>query len=140
MHRLQRGLLIILAGLWLVAVPHAHARTSDGQDAIARRDLPVQAQRVLAAIKAGGPFHYPRKDGSVFGNRERRLPMQPRGYYREYTVKTPGSRDRGPRRIIAGIGQERDVRTSNEYWYTDNHYASFRRIVEQPPSDLGARP
>ena len=66
-------------------------------------DLPVEARQTLARIKRGGPYAY-RKDGSVFGNRERRLPAQPRGYYTEYTVKTPYSRDRGARRIVAGRG------------------------------------
>jgi hypothetical protein len=65
--------------------------------------------QTLRLIQQGGPFPYPRKDGSTFGNFERRLPSQPRGYYREYTVPTPGSRDRGARRIIAGEGRGGDV-------------------------------
>jgi ribonuclease T1 len=92
-------------------------------------DLPVEAQQTLAQIKRGGPYAY-RKDGAVFGNREKRLPAQPRGYYSEYTVKTPHSRDRGARRIVAGRGAERDPATSGEYYYTDDHYNSFRRIRE----------
>ncbi len=100
--------------------------------AVAWADLPPQAQHTLALIRAGGPFPYPRKDGSSFGNREGLLPRQARGYYREYTVPTPGARDRGARRIIAGSGPGRDVRTSGEYYYTDDHYASFRRIVALP--------
>lgn len=92
---------------------------------VAVADLPREARDVLRLIRAGGPFPY-RKDGTVFGNRERLLPKQPRGYYTEYTVKTPGSRDRGARRIVAGG----DPRTSGEYWYTDDHYRSFRRIRE----------
>jgi ribonuclease T1 len=92
-------------------------------------DLPVEARQTLAQIKSGGPYVY-RKDGSVFGNREKRLPAQPRGYYSEYTVKTPHSRDRGARRIVAGRGAERDPATSGEYYYTDDHYNSFRRIRE----------
>ena len=90
-------------------------------------DLPVEARQTLARIKRGGPYAY-RKDGSVFGNREKRLPAQPRGYYTEYTVKTPYSRDRGARRIVAGRGAERNPATSGEYYYTDDHYRSFRRI------------
>lgn len=84
-------------------------------------DLPYEAQRTLTLIKTGGPFPYSR-DGIVFGNYEKRLPLKKRGYYSEYTVKTPGRRDRGPRRIIAG--------EAAEYYYTDDHYQTFRRIRE----------
>jgi len=83
--------------------------------------LPPEARETLALIKRGGPYPY-RKDGSAFGNREKHLPLKPHGYYREYTVPTPGARDRGARRIVAG----RD----GEYYYTDDHYNSFRRIRE----------
>ena len=72
------------------------------------------------------------RDGTIFGNFERRLPLQARGYYREYTVRTPGSRDRGPRRIVAGQGRDGDVATSGEYYYTDDHYRSFWRIRGNP--------
>ena len=65
------------------------------------QDLPSEARETLALIKGGGPFPYAR-DGVVFGNREGLRPKQPRGYYREYTVRTPGMRDRGPRRIVSG--------------------------------------
>lgn len=91
--------------------------------------LPREAQETLALIKSGGPFPY-RKDGAVFGNFERRLPTQLRGYYREYTVPTPGAKGRGARRIVAGLGSAGDVRYSGEYYYTDNHYLSFRKIRE----------
>jgi ribonuclease T1 len=84
-------------------------------------DLPAEARQTLARIKEGGPFLYER-DGVVFGNYEKRLPLQPRGYYREYTVKSPWRRDRGPRRIIAGH--------PDEYYYTDDHYRTFRRVAE----------
>ena len=84
-------------------------------------DLPVDARATLELIKAGGPFPY-RQDGRVFSNREKRLPARQRGYYREYTVRTPGARDRGAHRIVAGSG--------GEYYYTDDHYRSFRRILE----------
>jgi guanyl-specific ribonuclease Sa len=87
--------------------------------------LPPEAVATLEAIERGGPFPYDR-DGSVFQNRERRLPERARGYYREYTVVTPGSRDRGARRIVSG-GDPPEV-----YYYTDDHYRSFRR-VEVPP-------
>ncbi len=91
--------------------------------------LPAEARATLALIKAGGPFPYA-GDGSVFGNREKMLPPRQRGHYREYTVKTPGARDRGARRVVAGAGASGDVRTSGEYYYTDDHYNSFRRIRE----------
>lgn len=88
---------------------------------IAVADLPNEGRETLRAIKRGGPFAYDR-DGVVFGNFERALPKQPRGYYHEYTVKTPGARNRGARRIIGG----RD----GEYYYTDDHYQTFKRIRE----------
>jgi ribonuclease T1 len=91
--------------------------------------LPAEARATLSLIKAGGPFPYA-KDGSVFGNREKMLPPRDRGYYREYTVKTPGARDRGARRIVAGGGASGDARTSGEYYYSDDHYNTFRRIRE----------
>jgi ribonuclease T1 len=84
-------------------------------------DLPREARETLALIKAGGPFPYSR-DGAAFANREGLLPKRGRGYYREYTVKTPGAKDRGARRIVAG--------RSGELYYTDDHYRSFRRIIE----------
>jgi ribonuclease T1 len=83
-------------------------------------DLPTEARDTLRLIDRGGPFPY-RKDGSIFGNRERRLPQKPYGYYREYTVPTPGAPDRGARRIVTGGAVER--------YYTPDHYRSFRRIV-----------
>jgi ribonuclease T1 len=82
--------------------------------------LPVEARATLQLIRAGGPFPY-RQDGRVFSNREKRLAPKARGYYREYTVRTPGARDRGARRIVAGA--------DGDYYYTDDHYRSFRRIV-----------
>jgi guanyl-specific ribonuclease Sa len=87
--------------------------------------LPPEAVATLEAIERGGPFPYDR-DGTVFQNRERLLPERPRGYYREYTVITPGSRDRGARRIVAG-GDPPDA-----YYYTDDHYRSFRRVETRP--------
>ena len=83
--------------------------------------LPAEARQTLSLIKSGGPFPY-KQDGRVFSNREGLLQKQKRGYYREYTVKTPGARDRGARRIVAG--------RQGEYYYTDDHYRTFRRIVE----------
>lgn len=93
--------------------------------AVAVRDLPKEAQQTLGLIKQGGPFPYP-KDGSVFRNYEGVLPKQKRGYYHEFTVKTPGARNRGARRIVSGG----DPAISGEYYYTDDHYATFRRIKE----------
>ena len=88
--------------------------------------LPPEARETVALIKAGGPFPYQR-DGAVFGNREGLLPKRELGYYREYTVKTPGAKDRGARRIVGGrCGEYGCV----EYYYTDDHYRSFRRIIE----------
>lgn len=81
--------------------------------------LPPEALDTLALIESNGPFPY-RKDGTVFQNRERRLPDKPRGYYREYTVETPGSDDRGARRIVAGGNPPQT------FCYTDDHYRSFR--------------
>lgn len=83
--------------------------------------LPPEAAKTLALVKSGGPFPYDR-DGASFGNRERLLPAQKRGYYREYTVPTPGAKNRGARRIVAGV--------PGEYYYTADHYRSFRRIRE----------
>ncbi|NJD25789.1 MAG: ribonuclease [Betaproteobacteria bacterium] len=97
------------------------ARETAAVDWVTAAELPGEARTTLALIKAGGPFPYER-DGIVFGNFEKRLPLYPRGYYREYTVKSPWRRDRGPRRIVAGQG--------GEYYYTDDHYRTFRRIRE----------
>lgn len=113
----------VLAG----ALPLAQA---DEIGRIAMRDLPPEGRNTLALIKQGGPFPHPHKDGSTFGNFEKRLPKQARGYYKEYTVPTPGASNRGARRIIAGEGRQGDVRTSGEYYYTADHYRSFARIVE----------
>jgi ribonuclease T1 len=88
--------------------------------------LPEQARQTEQLIRSGGPFPYS-KDGTVFGNRERLLPREKRGYYREYTVKTPGSRDRGARRIICG-GEK--PAAPEACYYTADHYASFKRIVQ----------
>ena len=85
--------------------------------------LPPEARQTLALIRAGGPFPYAR-DGVMFTNREGLLPKRNRGYYREYTVRTPGARDRGARRIVAGA--------NGELYYTDDHYRSFRRIIGPP--------
>ncbi len=90
------------------------------QPEVAAKDLPQEAQKTLALIESNGAFPY-RQDGRTFANREHRLPLRARGYYREYTVPT-GQRDRGARRIVAGNG--------GEFYYSDDHYRSFRRIRE----------
>ncbi|MFD5413123.1 ribonuclease domain-containing protein [Streptomyces nojiriensis] len=82
--------------------------------------LPQQARDVLALIDKGGPYAY-RQDGTVFGNFEKALPKQKRGYYHEYTVRTPGERDRGARRIVTGEG--------GEFFYTDDHYDTFKAVL-----------
>jgi ribonuclease T1 len=92
--------------------------------AISVAELPRPGRETYEAIGRGGPFRF-EKDGVVFGNRERQLPLKRRGYYREYTVATPGSRSRGARRIVCGGAP----RVPDVCYYSDNHYASFRRIV-----------
>ena len=99
------------------ATPAAAADTSDSLPAF----LPAEARDTVALILRGGPFVH-RQDGSVFGNREGRLPRQPRGWYHEYTVETPGARDRGARRIVTG------GTPPSEWYYSDDHYGSFRRF------------
>jgi ribonuclease T1 len=93
--------------------------------AVALGTLPAEAQSTYQLVFNGGPFPHA-KDGSVFGNRERHLPAKPRGFYREYTVKTPGSKDRGARRIVCG---GKPPTQPEACFYTDDHYASFRRIA-----------
>jgi ribonuclease T1 len=109
-----------LALLWL-APAQADPATQAGLPVIAAAELPPEARNTLQLIKQGGPFAYQR-DGAVFGNYERKLPKKPRGYYHEYTVRTPGARNRGARRIISG--------EVTEYYYTADHYQTFRRIRE----------
>ncbi|GAB3373094.1 hypothetical protein GCM10027431_24240 [Lysobacter rhizosphaerae] len=134
--------LFVLLGLWLWSQQRAPAPTASAPTSVAALPqvapvlpraaddttvsrypsfLPVEAHAVLQNIDRGGPYPF-RQDGSVFQNREHRLPAQPRGYYHEYTVATPGASDRGARRIITGGEPPR------EYWYTDDHYRSFRRF------------
>ncbi|WP_424892613.1 ribonuclease domain-containing protein [Streptomyces sp. XH2] len=92
-----------------------------GMKTVSREKLPAEARKTLDLIDKGGPFPYD-KDGTVFGNYENRLPKQARGYYHEYTVPTPGSRNRGARRIIAGSHAER--------FYTSDHYETFEAVVQ----------
>jgi ribonuclease T1 len=99
----------------------SQASHSSGLDNISVGDLPAEAKTTIGLIETNGPFPYSR-DGTVFHNYEGLLPEMPDGYYREYTVATPGATDRGARRIVAGRGGER--------YYTDDHYSSFRLVVE----------
>lgn len=94
--------------------------TLDGLRVVTPDDLPPEAQDTLALIDQGGPFPY-KQDGVVFQNHEGILPRQRSGYYHEYTVITPGSPDRGARRIITG--------SNGEFFYTDDHYATFVRVI-----------
>ena len=91
-------------------------------------DLPREGQTTYQKIRKGGPFPY-EKDGTVFGNRERLLPREARGFYREYTVRTPGVRHRGARRIVCGGSVPAEPKAC---YYTEDHYASFRLIVDRP--------
>lgn len=152
----QRFATALLMGLLLAATAAGAARESPRISEIRVAELPREARETLQLVKQGGPFPHTR-DGSVFGNRERLLPLRERGYYREYTVKTPGARDRGARRIVAGgcaraaasaaprrnndagdAGVRRNAPgqhfvapcADGEYYYTIDHYASFRRIRE----------
>lgn len=117
-----RRLAVALLAIALLALGSpAAGRGPVSLPEMAAANLPAQARETIALIRQGGPFPYER-DGVVFGNFEKRLPPQPRGYYREYTVRTPGVKSRGARRIVAG----RD----GELYYTDDHYHSFKRVKE----------
>jgi ribonuclease T1 len=114
-----------------ISSPLAQARSPTDRPADSRpavihvAELPTQGRATYELIRQGGPFPFD-KDGVVFGNRERALPGADRGFYREYTVPTPGSRDRGARRIVCGG----PARAPHACYYTADHYASFRMIVE----------
>ena len=124
------GLKLVLTGFVLAVVLasgglQAKGFSATGTDAsVAVAELPRPGAQIYELIHLGGPFAH-EKDGVVFGNRERLLPLQKRGYYREYTVTTPGSRDRGARRIVCGG----PTRAPDACYYTADHYASFRKIV-----------
>ena len=122
--KIRAALMALALGLAAAALPVEAQRgpaPASPAGEVAVDQLPKEARAALALIRKGGPFPYAR-DGAVFGNREGLLPRQKRGYYREYTVKTPGVRNRGARRIVAGGG--------GEFFYTDDHYNHFRRIRE----------
>lgn len=122
----ELGLALILAASFGAAGPAVAKRTASESGAVALSSLPAEAQKTHQLILTGGPFPY-QKDGTVFGNRERLLPSSPRGFYREYTVKTPGARDRGARRIVCGGKQPVQPEAC---YYTADHYASFRLIAQ----------
>jgi ribonuclease T1 len=124
------GFKLVLTGLLLAAVSMTNLvqakgpATADEVATVSVAELPQQGSQTYGLIRQGGPFPN-EKDGVVFGNRERLLPAHQRGYYREYTVRTPGVSHRGTRRIVCG-GQPK---TPDACYYTADHYASFRRIV-----------
>ena len=115
--RLLLCLLVLVVGC---SATDSGAVRADGPATVRVSQLPAEARQTLALIDKGGPFPYER-DGIVFGNFEGLLPKRKRGYYHEYTVPTPGSRDRGARRIVTGQG--------GEIYYTDDHYNSFRAVL-----------
>ncbi len=129
--RLQRLAAGVFLGAVLAVAQVATARTQSADDngaafgTVSMGELPREAVDTLGLINEGGPYPF-EKDGSVFGNYERQLPKHRRGYYHEYTVPTPAARNRGARRIICGGA----LRRTDNCYYTDDHYASFRRIVE----------
>ena len=119
------GFLSVVVGSVLVGAAVQARGPLDNLGAAALSTLPAEAQKTQGLIRAGGPFPYS-KDGVVFGNREQLLPRRERGFYREYTVPTPGSKDRGARRIVCG-GQRPTL--PEACYYTADHYASFKLIA-----------
>ncbi len=118
---------VILVGFGALVAPDSgvRAEASAGMPTVSLQSLPQEAQDTHRRILSGGPFPYD-KDGSVFGNRERLLPKHPRGFYREYTVRTPGAGNRGARRIVCGGLPPAQPEVC---YYTGDHYASFSRIA-----------
>lgn len=112
--------LLVLAGWFVQSQVTDEPPPAAGLHERALSDLPAEAADTWQLIESGGPFPYPEDDGKVFGNREGLLPDQDRGYYHEYTVETPGSDDRGARRLVTG--------GADEVYYTADHYESFVRV------------
>lgn len=126
--RVLTGALLITLGTVLVQAraPSSSQFPGSSVASVALSGLPLQGQEVMEQIRQGGPFRY-EKDGTVFGNRERLLPSQKRGYYREYTVPSPGLSHRGAKRIVCGGPKPR---APDACFYTEDHYSSFRLIVQ----------
>ena len=122
--RLALSAVMVVLGISSTTVHAREWNAAEVQTSIALSALPPQGQDIYQRIRQGGPFAF-EKDGVVFGNRERLLPTNKRGYYREYTVKTPGARHRGTRRIVCGG----PATVPDACYYTADHYASFRKIV-----------
>ena len=120
---IRRAAAALLAAALVALATVACARTSS--TSITAAELPKEARETLANVRRGPPFPFER-DGVAFGNREKLLPAKPRGYYREYTVRTPGASTRGARRIVCGGAPA----APEACWYTGDHYQSFARIVE----------
>jgi ribonuclease T1 len=120
------AMVVAAAGTFLVQARGPEPQAFEAPAAVSVSALPTQGQQVMGRISQGGPFRY-EKDGTVFFNREGLLPRQKRGYYREYTVPTPGLTHRGARRIVCGGEQPR---APDACYYTEDHYASFRLIVQ----------
>lgn len=139
MRNAAKHLLLLAAALFAAAV-FARGDPSFLRD-VRLQELPAEAHQTLRLIRSSGPFPYER-DGITFGNYEKLLPPAPRGHYREYTVTTPGISHRGARRIVVGCERQRPTavpkdplqlaqcRNGGEFYYTADHYRSFRRIVE----------
>ena len=124
-HLRNASAALALAAAFFCASPTVARTALDALPEIGLADLPKEGREVLALIPNGGPFRYDR-DGVTFGNREHLLPAQPKGHYHEYTVHTPGTKNRGARRIICGG----PVRAPDACFYTEDHYQSFKRIRE----------
>ncbi len=120
MKRLTQWLLMAFAVQICAAGIAISKPAADGLATIGITALPIQAVETIERIKMGGPHPY-KRDGVVFSNREKILPKEKRGYYNEYTVKTPGAKNRGARRIVTG--------KEGQFYYTDDHYASFKRVL-----------
>lgn len=129
MFTVRRGIIklaltgFLIATSW-VGIGASAGAVSAGEQTVALSDLPPEGRETYRLVHLGGPFPF-EKDGVVFGNRERLLPGKTRGYYREYTVRTPHSRNRGARRLVCG-GPSTQPETC---FYSSDHYASFRKVV-----------